>query len=239
MPQARGRGGRGAEPAVTREMAAEAAVWIARLHGPQRSKVLERECLAWQALSPAHRLAFERCTDLWMDVAGVDRAAVARACAAAVPEGDVAAASSSICWEKKPMIVPSCLATNTVLCWPRNAPCQRLVISAVPTGGGGRRAHTRAGAAIDSFRSSRNARRSDSVALRHSMPTGSVCRTRPSLPAGLARSPELRHGLLPDKPKPAQSCRHSNYSKSPNERVWPIRRASFASPARGVLRSPA
>ena len=86
MPQARGRGGRGAEPAVTREMAAEAAVWIARLHGPQRSKVLERECLAWQALSPAHRLAFERCTDLWMDVAGVDRAAVARACAAAVPE---------------------------------------------------------------------------------------------------------------------------------------------------------
>lgn len=72
-------GGHEPEPAVTREIAAEASVWIARLHGPDRSRHLERECLAWQAKSPAHRLAFERCTDLWMDVAGVDRAAVARA----------------------------------------------------------------------------------------------------------------------------------------------------------------
>ena len=86
MPEEQGRDGRKAEPGVTREMAAEAAVWIARLHGPERSKLMERECLAWQALSPAHRLAFERCTDLWMDVAGVDRAAVVRASDAAVPE---------------------------------------------------------------------------------------------------------------------------------------------------------
>lgn len=75
--------GQGAEPVVTREIAAEAAVWIARLHGPDRSRHLERECLAWQAQSSAHRLAFERCTDLWMDIAGVDRAAVARAAARA------------------------------------------------------------------------------------------------------------------------------------------------------------
>jgi transmembrane sensor len=48
-----------------------AAVWIARLHGPDRSTQMERECLAWQARSEAHRVAFERCTDTWQDVAGV------------------------------------------------------------------------------------------------------------------------------------------------------------------------
>lgn len=67
---------------VTTESVAEAAVWIARLHGPDRSRYLERECLAWQAESEENRLAFERCTDLWMDVAGVDRVAVERAVAA-------------------------------------------------------------------------------------------------------------------------------------------------------------
>ncbi len=56
---------------VTREIAAEAAVWIARLHGPQRSPVMEKECLAWQARSAAHRLAFERCTEVWEAVPGV------------------------------------------------------------------------------------------------------------------------------------------------------------------------
>lgn len=70
-------------PVVTREIAAEAAVWIARLHGPERSKRMARECQAWQARSAAHRLAFERGTDLWMEAAGVDRAAVARAATSA------------------------------------------------------------------------------------------------------------------------------------------------------------
>lgn len=81
-------GSPGGAPLVTREIAAEAAIWIARLHGPGRSRHLERACLAWQARSPAHRLAFERCTDLWMDVAGVDRAAVVRA-AVSSPEQDL------------------------------------------------------------------------------------------------------------------------------------------------------
>jgi transmembrane sensor len=72
---------KGADKVVTPEIAAEAAVWIARLHGPSRSKHMERECLEWQARSSAHRLAFERGTDVWMDVAGVDRAAVERAAA--------------------------------------------------------------------------------------------------------------------------------------------------------------
>jgi len=61
------------EPLVTQEIAAEAAVWLARLHGPDRSRSMERECLAWQARSAAHRLAFERCTDTWQEVAGVRR----------------------------------------------------------------------------------------------------------------------------------------------------------------------
>ncbi|CAM3882382.1 FecR family protein [Roseateles saccharophilus] len=61
-------------PLVTQEILAEAAVWLARLHGPGRSYVMERECLAWQARSAAHRLAFERCTDTWQDVAGIQRA---------------------------------------------------------------------------------------------------------------------------------------------------------------------
>jgi len=73
-------------PGVSREIAAEAAVWIARLHGPERSNLMERECRAWQARSAAHRLAFERGTDLWMDAAGVNRAAVARAAADHPPE---------------------------------------------------------------------------------------------------------------------------------------------------------
>ncbi|MDC6168859.1 FecR domain-containing protein [Paucibacter sp. XJ19-41] len=92
MTGAEGRDGQGeerpgAEPVVTREIAAEAAVWIARLHGPDRSNHMERECRAWQARSAAHRLAFERGTDLWMEAAGVDRAAVARAAAASRLEG--------------------------------------------------------------------------------------------------------------------------------------------------------
>lgn len=58
-------------PTVTPQIAAEAAVWVARLHGPSRSRAMERDCLAWQARSAAHRHAFERCTDTWQDVQGV------------------------------------------------------------------------------------------------------------------------------------------------------------------------
>lgn len=57
-----------ARPVVLPEIAAEAAVWVARLHGPDRSNRMERECLAWQARSAAHREAFERCTETWEDV---------------------------------------------------------------------------------------------------------------------------------------------------------------------------
>jgi len=61
-------------PRVRREIAAEAAVWVARLHGPARSVQMERECLAWQARSAEHREAFERCTETWQDVPNVSLA---------------------------------------------------------------------------------------------------------------------------------------------------------------------
>lgn len=73
---------------VSQAIAAEAAVWIARLHGTDRSTRMERACLAWQARSPAHRLAFERCTDLWMDAAGLTRSSVPQAPSSCVPDDE-------------------------------------------------------------------------------------------------------------------------------------------------------
>lgn len=68
-----GTGGRGNDspagsPQVTPEIAAEAAMWVARLHGPSRSREMELQCLRWQEQSEAHRHAFERSTDVWMEV---------------------------------------------------------------------------------------------------------------------------------------------------------------------------
>lgn len=62
-----GTGAKG-RPKVTPEIAAEAAVWMARLHGPSRSRQMEHDFRAWQASSAAHREAFERCTDVWQDI---------------------------------------------------------------------------------------------------------------------------------------------------------------------------
>lgn len=59
------------EPKVTRQIASEAATWIAALHGPSRSPQMERDCREWLARSAAHRLAFEKTTDVWQEVAGL------------------------------------------------------------------------------------------------------------------------------------------------------------------------
>lgn len=75
----------GAPPTVTPEVAAEAAVWVARLHGPSRSSRMERECLAWQARSASHREAFERCTETWQDVPLVTLASAYATAAAGNP----------------------------------------------------------------------------------------------------------------------------------------------------------
>lgn len=115
-----GDGSPGGAALVTREIAAEAAIWIARLHGPGRSRHVERACLAWQARSPAHRLAFERCTDLWMDVAGVDRAAVALAAASApeqgLPPGEPPKrAGEGTGWRLRPRALASALVATVAL----------------------------------------------------------------------------------------------------------------------------
>lgn len=76
----------GTQPVVTAEIAAEAAVWIARLHGPSRSPGMDRECRAWQDRSAAHRLAFERCSDTWQDVQGLTLCGYAAAVGGPRPE---------------------------------------------------------------------------------------------------------------------------------------------------------
>ncbi|MEH0164794.1 FecR domain-containing protein [Paucibacter sp. JuS9] len=63
-------------PVVTRKIAAEAATWIARLHGPSRSPEMEQELREWLSRSAAHRHAFEKCTDVWQEVEGVSVADV-------------------------------------------------------------------------------------------------------------------------------------------------------------------
>lgn len=66
-----GRRGSAGRPRVTPEIAAEAAVWVARLHGPGRNRAMEDEFRAWQARSPVHREAFERTTDVWQDIPSI------------------------------------------------------------------------------------------------------------------------------------------------------------------------
>jgi len=85
-----GAGAPGRHP-VSPEIAAEAAVWIARLHGPGRGRRMEQEFRAWQAASPAHREAFERCTDVWQDVPRIGLATAYRAAAS----GQAAAAPAA------------------------------------------------------------------------------------------------------------------------------------------------
>ena len=58
-------------PDIPGELMAEAAYWVARLHGPSRNRKMELACLAWQATSPAHSAAFELCTDSWEMVGGI------------------------------------------------------------------------------------------------------------------------------------------------------------------------
>ncbi len=89
--EGRGAGQGGQLPVVTPEIAAEAAVWVARLHGPDRSRHMEQECLTWLGRSTAHRQAFERCTDTWQDVAGIDLRTYASAAAGATGGATAAA----------------------------------------------------------------------------------------------------------------------------------------------------
>jgi len=90
-----GEGPADAPPKVSRKIAAEAAVWVARLHGPSRSRKMELDCLDWQARSAAHRHAFECCTDVWMEVPGVPLERIRAAVAANAPDESFGPASGA------------------------------------------------------------------------------------------------------------------------------------------------
>jgi transmembrane sensor len=53
---------------VSRRGAAEAAAWVAKLHGPGRSPAMERELRDWLDQAEEHRIAFERCTEVWQTI---------------------------------------------------------------------------------------------------------------------------------------------------------------------------
>jgi transmembrane sensor len=44
---------------------AEAAAWVARLHGPNRDAAAEASWRRWMSESPSHAQAFELVTDTW------------------------------------------------------------------------------------------------------------------------------------------------------------------------------
>ena len=112
---ASGTPGASDKPLVTREILAEAAVWVTRLHGPARSRAMELECLAWQAKSAAHRLAFERCTDTWQYAAGVQRAHIP----APAPDRLVRSAASRIRGQRLALVFAAlgCAAFIAVVLW--------------------------------------------------------------------------------------------------------------------------
>lgn len=98
-------------PHVTPQIASEAAVWVSRLHGPDRSRAMELECLAWQARSAAHRHAFERCTDTWQAVSGVTLSTYARA---ASPRNDTPAWQANT---RRAVLASSALGCVALLAW--------------------------------------------------------------------------------------------------------------------------
>ncbi len=54
-----------------RRIRAEAAAWIARLHGPDRAPELETGFRQWLAEHPTHAAEFELATDAWNETAGL------------------------------------------------------------------------------------------------------------------------------------------------------------------------
>ncbi len=52
---------------VPPELLAEAGVWVAQLHGPNRTPAMESGFRRWLNLSPAHKRGFELATEVWED----------------------------------------------------------------------------------------------------------------------------------------------------------------------------
>jgi transmembrane sensor len=60
-------------PRPSAAIRAEAAAWVARLHGPQRNAEVEAGLRRWLAETPAHAAAFELVSDAWEKSASLHR----------------------------------------------------------------------------------------------------------------------------------------------------------------------
>lgn len=60
-------------PEVTADLIAEAAAWLAVLHGPNRTQATERGFAQWLKRSEAHAMAFEEATGIWEEARNVPR----------------------------------------------------------------------------------------------------------------------------------------------------------------------
>jgi transmembrane sensor len=60
-------------PEVTADLIAEAAAWLAVLHGPNRTATAERGFARWLKKSPAHAAAFEQATGIWEESRNLPR----------------------------------------------------------------------------------------------------------------------------------------------------------------------
>jgi transmembrane sensor len=63
---------------TARNARAEAAAWIVRLHGPQRTPALEAAFRNWLSADEENRLQFERVTQVWDDARGIPAGGIAR-----------------------------------------------------------------------------------------------------------------------------------------------------------------
>ena len=55
----------------SREIRAEAAAWLARLHAEDRDAADEAAFRAWLSADPAHAMAFEAVDRVWSDIGGL------------------------------------------------------------------------------------------------------------------------------------------------------------------------
>jgi transmembrane sensor len=62
-------------PRVTAAMIAEAAAWLAILHGPNRTTAVEQGFSKWLRMNPAHAQAFEEATEIWEESGNLPRPA--------------------------------------------------------------------------------------------------------------------------------------------------------------------
>jgi len=66
-------------PAPSREIRAEAAAWLARLHAEDRDVADEAAFRTWLSADPAHALAFEAVDRVWSDIGGLGSLKTVRA----------------------------------------------------------------------------------------------------------------------------------------------------------------